>query len=278
MPRTNVIVFCEEAYELATQYGSCLIKRVAEEAKARGKTVVETDGDPTAMDNAIAQYDPAVFYGVGHGQCCIFTAKGAVPYIEAAGYSCNVHFACSYYTYSCTQNLRLDKFVGRHVHLMSCVTGLNLGPELVKNGARSFIGYKNLFVVGVSTSGSWPAPCTPPSPNVDVYSFCDSDCEGERVIVRGGSVGEAVNAMKKKFQEYIDKYTRGEWKDWPVAYWASLYLQHNLDNLVAYGDMNFRPCSEAVPMYMAIPALAVIAFPIGVVVAEEGRKAGLWRW
>jgi hypothetical protein len=210
------------------------------------------------------------------GNCCIFTAKGAVPYIEVAGYNCDVHFACAHFRYSCTRNLRLEKFVGRHVHLLSCVTGLNLGPELVRRGARSFIGYKNLFVVGVKVSGSWPAPCTPPSQYVDCYSFCDSDCEGERVIVRGGSVGEAMNAMRRKFQEYIDKYTRGEWKDWPVAYWASMFLQHNLDNLVAYGDMNFRPCSEAVPLWMAVAPAAVLAIPIGAVVAEEGRKAKLW--
>jgi hypothetical protein len=276
MPRTNVLVFGEEAYDYATSLGSCFMKKLAEEAKAGGKTVVETDGSAQQMDNAIAQYDPAVFYAVGHGQCCVFTAKGAVPYIEAAGYNCDVHFACAHFRYSCTQNLRLDKFAGRHVHLLSCVTGLNLGPELVRNGARSFIGYKNLFVVGIMVSGSWPAPCTPPSPDVDCYSFCDSDCEGERVIVRGGSVGEAVNAMRRKFQEYIDKYTRGEWKDWPVAYWASLCLQHNLDNLVAYGDMGFRPCSETVPLWMAVAPAAVLAIPIGAVVVEEGRKAKLW--
>jgi hypothetical protein len=246
MPRPNTVAISEPVQH-GLIYGSCFFKKLAEEAGRAGKvTVIETNGTVDQNDAALAQ-DPAVFYSTGHGQCCIHTVECMTPYIEAAGYKCSVHFECSYYTYTCTTNLRLDKFTGRLVHLLSCVTAMNLGPELIKHGARSFIGYDNLFVYGVRYSTKpRPDPCTPPDDYRDYYSFNDSDVEGERaIILRGATVGEAIDAMKAKFQEYIRKYREGEWKDRPIAKYAATYLEHDLNHLVGLGDMNFRPCPAA---------------------------------
>jgi len=285
MPRENVCVFIEPTSH-GLIYGSCLFRQIASAARDAGLvTVIETDGTVRENDAAIETYDPAVFYGVGHGQCCIFTVEGGEKYIEAAGYTCRVHFLCRYYRYSCYTDRRLDMFAGRHVHLQSCVTGLNLGPELIRHGARSYIGYDNLFVYGVKKSGvSRPEPCEEPRPDADYRSFGDSDAEGERAIVlRGSTVGEAVDAIRAKFQEYIRRYREGDWKDRPIAVWAATFLEHDLDHLVALGDMDWRPCPAAaapvIPPVWSAVAMALGFAPIGTVMTviggEEARKAGL---
>jgi hypothetical protein len=280
MPKANVVMYGEPVQH-GLVYGSCLFKKIAEDAKAAAKIqVVETNGTASADDDALATYDPAVFYQVGHGQCCIFSAECRTPYIEATGYHCHIHFACDYYDYDCKTSMRLDSFAGRHIHLQSCVTGLNLGPELIKHGARSYIGYKNLFVYGVYVRGGSTGPCEPPTPLADLFSFGDSDAEGERAIaLKGSTVGEAVAAIKSKFEEYIKKYTEGEWKDRPVAPYAAMYLQHDLDNLVALGDMAWRPCPAAAPPIppVVMPGMSfLMALPIlfgGIIFGRQTEKS-----
>ena len=270
MVRENVCVFSEPVMH-DLDYASCFMKQLAEGARrADVVTVVETDGTASANDAALETYDPAVFYSVGHGQCCIHTVECMEPYIEAAGYHCEIEWQGEKYTYDCVTDRRLDFWVGRHVHLLSCVTGLNLGPELIRHGARSFIGYDHFFLIGwyfTDEEIKPPAPCEPPDEYGDMYTAIDSDVEGERAIVlRGASVGEAVAAMKAKFQEYIKKYTEGEWKDRLIAYWARTCLEHDLEHLVAYGDMDWRPCSAAAaPPPSPIP-LFLLFVPFGFLV------------
>jgi hypothetical protein len=91
----------------------------------------------------------------------------------------------------------------------------------------------------------------------------DSDIEGmRRILLENATVGEAVNAMKAKFQYYIAKYESGEWKDRPVATDASLCLRWNLNYLTALGDMNWRPLTMTTTapktMLLGMPALAYI--------------------
>jgi hypothetical protein len=91
----------------------------------------------------------------------------------------------------------------------------------------------------------------------------DSDIEGMRkILLENATVGEAVNAMKAKFQYYIDKYERGEWKDRPIAHDASLCLRWDLQYLTALGDMNWRPLTMTTTaprtLLVGMPAIAFI--------------------
>jgi hypothetical protein len=241
------------------EYGACFMQQLVAQAQQKAVAAVYVEGYTEDADNTLATLDPPIFYGLSHGSPCQFNNyliakwRGTV-YIPDEG---TVEFNCLY-------DKNLDKMKGRHVHLLSCLCGIALGGALIKAGARSFVGYSQVFIYGVSLSKQyWPNPCEPPSDNADFYSMIDSDIEGMRkILLENATVGEAVNAMKAKFQYYIDKYERGEWKDRPVAYDASLCLRWDLQYLTALGDMNWRPLTMTTTaprtMLLGMPAIAYI--------------------
>jgi hypothetical protein len=236
------------------EYGACFMQQLTVQAQQKAVAAVYVQGYTTDADNTLATLDPPIFYGLSHGSPCQFNnylqAKwsGAV-YIPDEG---TVEF-------NCLMDKNLEKMKGRHVHLVSCLTGIAVGPALIRAGAKSYIGYSQVFIYGVSVGDQpWPKPCEPPSDYVDFYSMIDSDVEGMRkIVLENAMVGEAVSAMKAKFQYYIDKYERGEWKDRPVATDASLCLRWNLNYLTALGDMNWRPLT----MTMITPKTMLIGMP-----------------
>jgi len=272
MPREGVVLFSEPIGH-GLEYSSCFFKRIAESARGIGVSVVESGGFPDDLDSKIDEHDPAVFYSVGHGQHCIHTVANLIPYIEVE------HPADPKWGYPCYENLRLDKFKGRHVHLLSCITAVHLGPALIDHGCRSFIGYDAEFVYGVWIIGAErPAPCEEPKPDADFYSFVDCDAEGERkIVLEGSTVGEAVNAMIAKFEEYIKKYEEGEWKDRPIAPWAARWLRHDLDHLKAYGDMDWRPVPIVAPLpYVAMGGIAMGLLALSAI-ATYAHEKGWWK-
>jgi hypothetical protein len=263
------------------EYGLYFMQRTAEQAKKKGYTAILTDGTPQSIINAIKATDTPIYYGVGHGACCAYTVQCTQMFLQAGPYTCPPIYICGTpYTYRCLTSMNLDLMRGRHVHLLSCDTGLYLGQELVyRHGARSYIGYKDLFVYGVCVPKTeekcggecqyYPQPGEPPNELADFYTFMDSDAAGEEAILNMGTVQDAVNAIIAKMKSYIWKYTYGEWKDWPNASEAALCHIHNLNALVAYGDMNWRPilCASATSTMSELAAsfLAPFSLMFGVV-------------
>jgi intein/homing endonuclease len=211
-----------------------------------------------------------IVHNCGHGACCAYTVECTQLFLEAGPYTCP---PVDTEVYRCVTNMNLDLMRGRHVHLLSCLTGQYLGKELVyKHGARSFIGYQDLFVYGVCLPAPdnpnvclyYPQPGQLPNEYADFYTFMDSDAAGEEAILNMGTVQDAVNAIIDKIKSYIYKYTYGEWKDWSYAPEAALVHMHNLKALVAYGDMNWRPIllTSATPTASEVAAAFLTPFSL----------------
>jgi hypothetical protein len=237
------------------------MQRTADQAKKKGYTAILTNGTPQSIIDAIKTTDTPIYYGVGHGACCAYTVECTQMFLEAGPYTCP---PADTEVYRCLTSMNLDLMRGRHVHLMSCLTGIYLGKELVyTHGTRSYIGYKDFFIYGVCQPSPdnpdvclyYPQPGELPNQQADFYTFMDSDAAGEEAILNMGTVQDAVNAIIAKMKSYIWKYTYGEWKDWPYASEAALCHIHNLNALVAYGDMNWRPILLA----SATPTLSELA-------------------
>jgi len=169
---------------------------------------------------------------------CLFTVECTQLYLMAGPYTDTVEG----YTYSCLKDINLDKVKNRHIHLLSCFTAKYLGKQLVyKAGAKSYIGYADYFIYGCDVDTASPPPGSPPSPEADFYTFMDADAAGEETIIKMGMVKEAVQTIMAVMDYYIEKYTTGEWKDWPNAAAAAWCHLHNKSALRVYGDTSWRP-------------------------------------
>jgi hypothetical protein len=229
-------------------------------AAAKGFNAYLTSGQPEENAQAINALDAAFLYINGHGSPCAITVACRQLFIQVPwqGVIYGMFFKC-------IRPLGTELVKNRHLHFLSCLTGLYLGYELVvRYGAKSFIGYDDLFAYGVLIEGQpEPKPGEPPSDNADFYSAIHSDLAGaEAIILNASTVRQAVEAIKKRFQEYIDRYTIGDWKDRPIAYWAALMLQHDLTHLVAYGNLDWKPYSagEVKPSFLEMLARFVSTF------------------
>jgi ferredoxin len=247
------------------------------------------------------------------------------PFIEVPGGP----FEVEGYTWTCLHELGTDLVKNRHLHFLSCLTGMYLGYELVATyGAKDFVGYSEDFEYGVIIPAHidlekctgcgacldacpcraiylteidgktkakinpdvcpcklcpWPdatPPCAPACPHnaiiieyepeageppsdwKDYYSAIHSDVAGEEaIILNAATVREGVEAMRRRFQEYIDKYAVGEWKDRPIAMWARQMLEHDLNCLVTYGNLDWKPYSgETKPTRLEMLARFISTF------------------
>ncbi len=78
------------------------------------------------------------------------------------------------------------------IHFLACSTAIGLGVDMVKNGAKAFIGYSDLFVFDLR----------------NYNEFFECDAEIDYVLTKGGTVEDAHFAALAKFNHYIDYYDK----------------------------------------------------------------------
>jgi len=219
-----------EPQEHGLVYCSVFLQELAKQMPGN-IAVVQTDGTVAENDSAMAAI-PKIFYHAGHGNYNRFTVECRTNYIDVE------------------TGERLDDFKDKIVHLLSCETGMSLGPSLVKHGATAFLGYDEVFYYGViEETKPDPEPYTTPTNYCDYYSFIDCDVEVERqFLIKGKSLKQAVAVSQKKFDEYITKYSTGIWKDTYVAPYMVRFLRHDKINQVTYGNINVTATGEEVPV------------------------------
>lgn len=259
MPEKDVVVY-SESERAGCIYSSCFFKEVADNAPDC-INMSETNGGGSENDTSIENNDPVLVWHVGHGWYWYVTDNFGEYYICARS------------------GLRMDQFKNRVLHLLSCHCGRDLAPALIENGTIACLAYgPTVFWYGAG--GPRPEPCEKPDNTQDFYTFTDSDAEGEReMVLRGNSTGDAKKAMIDKFNEYIDKYETGEWKDRDVGPTAVRRLKFDRDGLQLFGDKNFVPCpcgeGPEPPVSMGGISMAILAASI---VAGWTYDQGWWKW
>ena len=68
-----------------------------------------------------------IIIGTGHGDKTVFTGQNEAVILEVGKYN--------------PREVR-----GKVIKLISCQTGVSLGPDLIKNGAKAFLGYEDDYV------------------------------------------------------------------------------------------------------------------------------------
>jgi len=230
VPRLNVLVATRPNHDLPTYYGHYWHGLVLREARRLGLTTRDLSGDVARradFTGAIRLEDPLFFLGMGHGSPTKFTGQDLEVLMEA-----------------CVND---DLMAGRAVYLLSCYTGLELGPSCVRKGCLSFLGYDHLFGFVV---------VEPYDPATDPYakSFQLSSNSIPLTLIRGGTTGRARWRAIVEFDRQIDYWARSE--D-PYASLVIQWLAHDRDALVLHGREDVRVARPVVRVpAIGIPMLA----------------------
>jgi len=162
--------------------------------------------------NSLDTNDPLYLYGFGHGNTGIYTGQGEPPEIIFRTTEC-------------------DKLNGRIVYLLSCLTGIALGPAIIEAGALAYAGF--------NISWSWIIDPQNPEgtggdPYEDLYaiSMYDSANELWYAISDGDGFSTAVQRSVDKYTEWID-YWFYENPGAPYSQQCIGILASNRDSLVA---------------------------------------------
>lgn len=113
---------------------------------------------------------------------------------------------------------------GRIVFLLTCNAGMELAPRLDQENALAVVGYKRDYVF--LTEDSNPAKCQRSVP------FFLAPIMFPVTLALGGTVGEAVSAVKEAYRRYIEE------ADLKGDELVAKYLNFDLQNMVVYGKMN----------------------------------------
>jgi len=148
-----------------------------------------------------------IIIGMGHGGVDIFTGQNMDLILKVNKYS-------------------PSEVEGKVMYLLSCQTGVELGPDLVSNGAASFQGYTDDFVwvmdadlVSTPWADDWAAPCL--MPVIDSIN----------ALLDGKNSKEAFDIQSSSY------LTKAEIEEDELI--RSL-IEFNMDNAVLLGDEGAR--------------------------------------
>ncbi len=125
------VLFCENTTDgVTTPAADYRIANVHTQFAKRGFDVISLEGANDTRANFMTRaQDSLVVYisGVGHGNYSTYTGDQEAQILQVGAYGS-------------------AEVKGKAIHLLSCETARDLGPDTVKNGANAFVGYTENFV------------------------------------------------------------------------------------------------------------------------------------
>lgn len=224
MPIEGVMVSTRPDFDVATSYASYWVGRTLRALEELGMRVTDLFGDLATKAKLIEELeylDPIAFWGVGHGNETEFAGQDAFVILEKG----------------VDENL----FVGRIIHLTSCLTGVvgGLIESIASAGALAAIGYSVEIVVGIDTVDF---PIGDPS-NKATQSFLEPDTQIEIALAQGKSLADAFMESDAKSDEWIEYWRASEHPDADIIIWAII---NNRDSKELYGltRISYRTLAE----------------------------------
>ncbi len=205
------VLFFRANFELATEYLYFWFGLGIESAEKLGYRVIDIGGAAATLDNlldALEKYNfNAIFLG-GHGNETTLTGQNYQQILKA-----------------CVNDQVMS---GNLAYLLSCYTGLELGPSMISKKTQAYVGYNRDFRFMINTDLS---------PQEDSMTslaqpFQEIVLEIITRILKGQSMGEVYNGGILKCNEWIEKlFERREYQ------WGQVieFLKHNRDALIALG-------------------------------------------
>ncbi len=164
------------------------------EFKTRKYKIIRNQGKKanrtSVKDNLMCFKNIRYITGVGHGDYNLYTGHNADIVFEIGAY--------------------LPKEVnGRVIHLLSCRTARDLGPDFVKKGCTAFFGYTENFTL---------------YPGFEEI-FCRCDSEIDLAFVTGSNAKKVYENTRLIYEDAIDALNDGGY------YYQAAILQEDLDIL-----------------------------------------------
>lgn len=201
-------VFCENTTDyVTTPFATYRKAHVHPVFAARGFVVKSLEGTDDVRSKFIPEAKNGLtvyLSGVGHGNYTTFTGYLNDPILQVGAYD-------------------PAEVKGKSIHFLSCQTAGQLGPDTVANGAKSYAGYSENFIL------QWDDPSTPA---VDEFKlFAMSDSIYDLAMAFGLTAKQAYNITIAAFNAAISMV--------PGTVCAT-YLTWDRDHLKLLGSANAR--------------------------------------
>ena len=138
----------------------------------------------------VSRNDIAYITGAGHGSYTTYMGDDDLPIFQVEGY-------------------QPEEIEGKVVHLLSCQTAAELGPDFVTNGCRAYFGYKGNFTFD------------PDNPGI----FLECDAEIDRAFADGLTAEEVHDQVIALYNQGISELES------EGRYYTASILERNRDYL-----------------------------------------------
>lgn len=221
-----LLVYCTN--DQATQYASYWAERVGQEARSAGHEVRSLTGSMVTEQGLLTSmqgYQPDLVVLAGHGSPSVFTGSGYQTVLQAC--------------------LNDQMMAGSRALFISCLTGQQLVPSMVRKGAVAAQGFVKEYIWMIGGEGS-------PASDLYAASFTRTLVEAARAIMRGGSWQDWYRTFIRVSDEEIARWAGS---DDPLAASVVQCLRQNRSAAVVSGAGTIGEEGEA-------PAAGVPVLPL----------------
>lgn len=220
------------SFDLPTSYISTITDQLAAEAQAMGhevRAIRDYEATPENLASLIQSFQPELCFFSGHGGPGLFTGMNVTPLLVA-----------------CTNDGIL---AGSSTFLISCLTGQQLVPSIVKKGGLAAAGFTSEYTWVVSP---------PYEPSTDPYwaPFKRMLIESSRELLKGNGFGAWYSTLKRVGVEEATRWGQSTDPQAPDIVYA---LHHDYDAATYMGAGGGASAGgESLGLLVLVPLAALV--------------------